>query len=69
MSEKPTGEPEQWHKSPFSGGNGQCVEVGRLPQGYAVRDSKDPEGPVLRFTEAEWAAFKRGMEAGSFNDL
>lgn len=40
-----------------SGGGGQCVEVGvsgadRL---VAVRDSKDPDGPVLSFTPDEWA--------------
>lgn len=69
MIEKPMGEPEQWVVSPFSGGNGDCVEVGKLPGGVAVRDSKDPEGPRLRFTDSEWAAFQRGMTAGSFNDL
>jgi len=37
----------QWRKSSFSGGeNSDCVElVGTLD---AVRDSKNPEGPVLR---------------------
>ncbi|WP_245811835.1 DUF397 domain-containing protein [Actinophytocola xinjiangensis] len=36
----------QWRKSSFSGGeNNECVElVGTLD---AVRDSKNPEGPVL----------------------
>jgi hypothetical protein len=35
--------------------------------GVAVRDSKDPEGPILRFTAAEWAAFADGMAAGEFD--
>ena len=34
--------------------------------GVAVRDSKDPEGPMLRFTAAEWSAFAAGMAAGEF---
>ncbi|WP_327048120.1 DUF397 domain-containing protein [Microbispora sp. NBC_01189] len=32
----------------------------------AVRDSKDPEGPALLFTPAEWAAFLDGVRAGEF---
>jgi len=34
------------------------LEVAPLPGGgRAVRDSKDPDGPVLRFTAPEWTAF------------
>lgn len=55
-----------WRKSPFSGGNGACVEVAMLDDAVAVRDSKDPDGPVLRFTPAEWAAFTAGVVAGEF---
>jgi hypothetical protein len=32
----------------------------------AVRDSKDPDGPVLRFSRAEWTAFVAGARAGDF---
>lgn len=58
-----------WLKSSFSGGgNGQCVEVGRVPGWVGVRDSKDNgAGPVLNFTEAEWAAFLAGARAGEFD--
>lgn len=31
-----------------------------------VRDSKDPDGPVLRFTRREWEAFLGGIEDGQF---
>ena len=43
----------QWRKSSHSGGT-ECVEVA---DGVQVRDSKDPDGPVLAFTPAEWRAF------------
>lgn len=49
----------QWRKSSYSGGSGgNCVEVaGNLPGEVAVRDSKDPDGPSLLFTPAQWHAF------------
>jgi hypothetical protein len=47
-------------------GNGTCVEVA-LGELVLVRDSKDPEGPVLVFTTAEWEEFLRGVKAGMFD--
>jgi hypothetical protein len=32
----------------------------------AVRDSKDPSGPAVLFTAAEWDAFSAGMTDGEF---
>lgn len=58
-----------WRKSSFSQGQGACVELADLGDGVAVRDSKDPGGPVLRFTRAELAAFLAGAKAGEFDDL
>ena len=57
-----------WTTSSYSGYNGDCLQ-GTLLAGniVGVRDSKDPAGPVLRFTPAEWAAFLvqvRGVTAG-----
>jgi hypothetical protein len=48
-----------WRKSTLSSSNGgNCVEVARnLPGVVAVRDSKDPDGPALAFTPADWEAF------------
>ncbi|MEU9888354.1 DUF397 domain-containing protein [Sphaerisporangium sp. NPDC051011] len=58
----------KWIKSSFSGDNGgNCVELAMLPgQGMAIRDSKRPHGLVLRFTGAEWDAFRVGLKRGEF---
>lgn len=54
-----------WVKSSYSGAQGDnCVEVAMLPDGSrAVRDSKDPGGPVVRFTSAQWRAFTDGLRS------
>jgi len=63
--------PAVWRKSTFSNNTGACVEVADLPAdldgGRAVRDSKNPAGPALMFTAAEWAAFTAGVRAGEFD--
>ena len=64
VRQPPTG--VTWIKASASAGNGQCVEVARLNDGIAVRDSKDPQGPILRFTVAEWTAFLHGAKAEEF---
>lgn len=58
----------RWIKSTRSGGNGgQCVEVARnLPGIVAVRDSKDPHGPVLTTTPENWRMFARAIKVGAF---
>jgi Domain of unknown function (DUF397) len=40
------------------------VEVASIDGGVAIRDSKQPDGPILRFTRAEWDAFVAGVRAG-----
>ncbi|RKR88122.1 uncharacterized protein DUF397 [Micromonospora pisi] len=46
-----------WKKSSRSSGNGQCTEIASFGNQVAVRDSKDPNGPVLVFTPGAWATF------------
>jgi hypothetical protein len=47
-----------WRKFRRSSGNGgNRVEVVSAEQVIAVRDSKDPDGPVLTFTPRVWRAF------------
>ncbi|MFD6755385.1 DUF397 domain-containing protein [Micromonospora gifhornensis] len=49
----------RWRKATRSGtSGGDCVEVAdNLVGVVAVRDSKDPAGPVLAFEPAAWRSF------------
>jgi hypothetical protein len=49
----------KWRKSSHSNGSGgDCVEVAlTLPGIVAVRDSKNPGGPRLVFSDDVWRAF------------
>jgi len=64
------GSGSHWVKSSLSFSNGNCVEVANLSEGgVAVRNSRDPEGPVLRFTPDEWHAFLGGAQLGEFDSF
>ncbi|MFI6228052.1 DUF397 domain-containing protein [Micromonospora echinospora] len=56
----------RWRKSSHSGDEGACVEMAVVPATIAVRDStgtvavrdsKDPDGPVLLFSRPAWTTF------------
>ncbi|MFE7662626.1 DUF397 domain-containing protein [Streptomyces celluloflavus] len=50
----------EFQKSSYSALHGECVEVAvNIPGVVAVRDSKDPDGPILRFAPEQWSAFQR----------
>ncbi|MGC4894132.1 DUF397 domain-containing protein [Micromonospora sp. DT31] len=58
-----------WRKSTRSQ-TSNCVEVAPLhagPTGVALRDSKDPSGPVLLFDRAGWLGFLAGAKTGRFD--
>ena len=49
----------EWRKSSRSGSESNCVEVASREATTAVRDSKNPAGPMLAFPVASWADFLR----------
>ena len=53
-----------WKKSSYSSAQGNCVEVSPVREGIAVRGSKNPSGPVLRFSPDDWQAFVSNIKAG-----
>ena len=55
-----------WFKSSKSYANGACITCARLPEGgMAVKDSKHPDGPALRFPPGQWQAFAAGLKRRS----
>lgn len=47
-----------WQKSSRSNGQANCVEVAtNLSDVVAIRDSKNPGGPVLMVSREEWEGF------------
>ena len=58
----------RWSKSTRSGSQcDNCVEVAFVDGAIAVRDSRNPDGPALIFTAAEWDAFVGGAKDGEFD--
>ncbi|MBC3843923.1 DUF397 domain-containing protein [Streptacidiphilus sp. 4-A2] len=61
-----------WSKSSYSGGNGgDCIEtaLGFIPGAVPVRDSKDPNGPALTFSNDAFRSFVDAIKAGEFPTL
>lgn len=63
-----------WLKSSYSSANSQCVEVAAVTRPglavehvVAIRDSKNPHGPKLIVTPAQWRAFTAAVRTGAFD--
>ncbi|MEV7090824.1 DUF397 domain-containing protein [Streptomyces sp. NPDC093085] len=64
----------KWVKSSYSNGEGaECVEwapeYARATGDFLVRDSKNPDGPVLGFPVGPFASFVAGVKAGEFGTV
>ena len=57
-----------WRRSSFCADNA-CVELAAAYGYVYIRDAKEPDAAVLRFTRAEWLAFLRGAKRGEFDSL
>lgn len=52
-----------WRKSSYSGtGGSNCVEVAGTND-VLVRDTKDSQGPILRFTPEVWRRFAKQIRS------
>ncbi|MEU2513138.1 DUF397 domain-containing protein [Streptomyces syringium] len=58
----------QFRKSRFSNAECECVEIAtNVPDVVAIRDSKIPNGPIIRVSSAPWDAFREALVTGTFN--
>ena len=57
-----------WRTSKSCAG-GNCVQVAAIDGSIAIRDSKDPHGPVLMYSAEEWRDFLAGAKGGDFVSL
>jgi Domain of unknown function (DUF397) len=58
-----------WLKAHSSTANGACLEIAAAVGNIAIRDSKDPDGPILVYTPSEFRAFLDGARNGEFDSL
>jgi hypothetical protein len=59
----------RWLKSTYSTGDGECVEISTVDRVVLARDSKDPDGPRVRYPTATWRSFLVDAKQGEFDDL
>jgi Domain of unknown function (DUF397) len=57
-----------WLKAQASSATG-CVEIASTVDRIAMRDSKDPDGPILVYTPTEFSAFLEGARNREFDHL
>ena len=54
----------QWRKSSYSGNTGNCLAVAQVSNLVVLRDSHDPNGPILAFSNDDWRAFVQQLKTG-----
>ncbi|MDX2547118.1 DUF397 domain-containing protein [Streptomyces sp. WI04-05B] len=68
-----TTESPRWFTSSYSNNGGACIAVAAnlvVPLGVVpVRDSKNPDGPVLDIPAASFVTFVAGIKAGGFGTV
>lgn len=60
--------PAGWRKSLRSTQVDNCVEVGRIGDGAAVRDTKNRDQGYFSTTPEQWTAFISGVKSGRFDN-
>lgn len=59
-----------WRKSSYSGqSGGNCVEVADHDSRVLVRDTKDNQGAILRFSPDAWRKFAEQVKRDLASDL
>ncbi len=56
-----------WRKAKRSLNHGACVEVANGHKAVAMRDSKDREGPEVRYSASAWRSFIDAAKLGGFD--
>ena len=57
-----------WHTA-LSCESGACVEVAANQNTILIRNSRQPDGPLIEYTSEEWHAFVSGVKKGDFDNL
>jgi Domain of unknown function (DUF397) len=57
MADEPT-----WRVATYTGGSGNCVEVGDADHAILIRDSKDRAGRTLTIPAAAWQSFADSLK-------
>jgi hypothetical protein len=68
-SKQRLGRDGSWVKASRSHSGKQCVELRKQGGVVEVRDSKNPDGAVLRFAGAQFTAWLAGADGGEFGRL
>jgi predicted secreted Zn-dependent protease len=56
-------------RTALSCNGGACVQVAATEHGILLGNSRQPGGPVVSYTPAEWHEFVAGIKKGDFDDL